>query len=71
MEAESFFTVWCEDGGTPTVKHPDVCLAQAEARRLAKMNPNRRFWVMESLGYMQIEDPCKWTPADRVTCAPF
>lgn len=71
MHAESFFVVWCEDGGTPTVKHPDLHIAQTEARRLAKMNPSRRFWVMEALGYMQIEEPCKWTPADRETSTPF
>lgn len=63
--SDSFYTVWCENGGTPTVMHSDHNKAKEEARRLAKANPGRKFWVMESLGYMQIQDPVQWVDVAR------
>lgn len=54
MTEPLFWCVWCEDGGSPTVKHPEFRTAQAEAKRLARMNPGRRFVVMAAaLGYQK------------------
>lgn len=41
-----FWCVWCEGGGDPTVKHPGYHDARAEAQRLARANPGKRFVVM-------------------------
>jgi hypothetical protein len=69
MNAEKFYTVWCENGGTPTVMHSDHNNAKDEARRLAKLNPSLKFWVMESLGYMQVHDPVQWV--NTISDLPF
>jgi hypothetical protein len=63
---DKYWIVWCENGGTPTVPHQSLESAQNEAKRLAKMNQGRRFWVLQALGYMQIEDPVRWTEADAL-----
>jgi hypothetical protein len=41
-----FWLVWCEGGGPPTVKHDNFATARAEAQRLARANPGRRFLVL-------------------------
>lgn len=41
-----FWCVWCEGGGNPTVKHDSYPRAKAEAQRLARNNPGRRFVVL-------------------------
>jgi len=41
-----FWCVWCEGGGNPTVKHREFTSAKAEAQRLARANPGRRFVVL-------------------------
>jgi hypothetical protein len=47
MNAEPlFWCVWCDGGGSPTVKHRDFHLAKAEAKRLARNHPGQRFVVL-------------------------
>lgn len=41
-----FWCVWCDGGGSPTVKHADFQRAKAEAQRLARNNPGQRFVVL-------------------------
>lgn len=41
-----FWCVWCEGGGSPTVKHGAFGAAKAEAQRLARNNPGKRFIVL-------------------------
>lgn len=59
-----FWMVWNPNGRQPTYKHPTKESAIAEAGRLARMNPNERFYVLLSLGHMRVCDPCQWTPAE-------
>ncbi|WP_068091037.1 hypothetical protein [Novosphingobium rosa] len=47
--APPFWLVWCENGGPPTVKHPDEGSANREADRLAKCSPGRRFFVLATI----------------------
>lgn len=47
--APPFWLVWCENGGPPTVKHPDEASAIREAERLAKRSPGLRFFVLATI----------------------
>lgn len=64
-----FWMVWNPARYAPTYKHPSKESAQAEAGRLARMNPGQHFWVMEAQGFMRTSDPCVWTEAE--TGLPF
>lgn len=44
-----FWVVWCENGGTPLVKHDNEESAAREAERLARNNPDHRFYVLEAV----------------------
>lgn len=41
-----FWCVWCEQGGSPTVKHHYYEDAKREAVRLARANPGKPFTVL-------------------------
>lgn len=41
-----FWCVWCEGGGSPTVKQSTFHKAKSEAQRLARLNPGKRFVVL-------------------------
>lgn len=41
-----FWLVWCENGGTPTVRHESPDAAEREARRLAAAHPGKSFLVL-------------------------
>lgn len=70
-----FWCVWCDGGGSPTVKHADFARAKAEAQRLARNNPGQRFVVLAAaLAYQKrdldevsfVKDPHDWTLDDEV-----
>ncbi len=44
-----YFVVWCEGGGSPTVKHTSYATATNEAKRLARANPGQRFAVLAAV----------------------
>lgn len=44
--AAPFFLVWCEGGNYPRFKHETRELAEAEAARLAGLNPSSEFHVL-------------------------
>lgn len=41
-----YWCVWNEGGGSPTVRHPTFSTARAEAQRLARLHPGKRFAVL-------------------------
>ena len=43
-----FFVVWCPQRASPTVRHAKYEEAIAEAHRLAGLNPNCSFYVMQT-----------------------
>lgn len=51
-----FWCVWCENGGSPTVKHREFSTAKAEAQRLARVNPGHRFVVLAATVAFQKSD---------------
>lgn len=51
-----FFLVWCEGGGSPTARHHTFSIAKAEAMRLARANPGRRFTVMVAVQGVEVSD---------------
>lgn len=52
-----FWMVWCPMAGAPTVQHPSLAAAEAEARRLAAKHPDRKFFVLHTVGMMAVEAP--------------
>jgi hypothetical protein len=53
---EVFFLVWCEGGGAPTARHLTFATAKAEATRLARANPGKRFTVMVAVQGIEKND---------------
>ena len=51
-----FWCVWCDGGGSPTVKHRDFVTARQEAQRLARANPGKRFVVLAAAVAYQKRD---------------
>lgn len=51
-----FWCVWCEDGGSPTVKHATYAKAKGEAKRLARLSPGSRFVVLAAAVAYQKRD---------------
>ena len=47
-ECDGFWLVWREGGNPPTRKHEFQDMAEAEAERLARLNPGVRFYVLET-----------------------
>jgi hypothetical protein len=44
-----FWMVWCEGTQNPVVKHSIERLARIEAERLARLNPNQKFYVLAEI----------------------
>lgn len=51
-----FWMVWNPGNRAPTVKHPTLEKAKAEAQRLARTNPGQEFIVLQSLGAFKTVD---------------
>ena len=52
----TFWLVWCESGGAPTVKHDSYEIAKGEAERLARANRGRRFTVLQAIAHAVVDD---------------
>lgn len=52
--ADKFWFVWAPTGRAPTHKHSTRRSAVNEAERLARMNPDTEFVVLESLATVQV-----------------
>lgn len=63
---KTFYMVWNPRTGRTAVRHGTLKSAADEAKRLAHLNPNQQFFVLESVGYATytppapIEPPLKW-----------
>lgn len=51
-----FWIVWNENGRSPTVKHFTYDSAKNEAKRLARLNSNHSFHVLEQIGTAKKND---------------
>lgn len=51
MQNEKIWVVYNPQGRAPTFTHTSYESAKTEARRLARANPEQRFYVMESRGF--------------------
>ena len=45
MTTQPFWLVWCPESGAPTRKQPSLRVAEDEAKRLARQNPGKQFFV--------------------------
>jgi hypothetical protein len=46
----TFWLVWKDNGGIPTVPHDSLDSAKREAERLARMHPGSKFYVLQTVG---------------------
>lgn len=60
---ETRHMVWCEDGGLPTRAHREWGVAVAEAKRLSRKHPGKRFHVLQSKRIYQ-KDPAEPASVD-------
>ena len=47
---DKFWMVWCPIGRPPVVKHRTYEAAMTEAKRLTKLTPDQKFYVLEMMG---------------------
>ena len=52
---KQFWLVWNPQGHSPTVKHPMIYQAKAEAERLARDNPGQKFYVLSAVGMCEYQ----------------
>lgn len=55
MKEAKFWMVWNPDGHAPVYKHESMDLAVCEAERLARLNSNTSFYVLESIEGRRVE----------------
>lgn len=69
MEVEYIgkFFVWTKKGSAPRFAHETHASALAEARRLAKLNPGRKFIVQQFLEKVSVEGIAEKEPAMNKT----
>jgi len=60
-ENETFFMVYGDNQGAPTVKHESLENAEREARRLADRVPGVRFFVLQAIGFAKRVEPVEYT----------
>lgn len=49
MNKLTFYFVWGTASGMPKKRHTAICEAQAEAKRLASLNPGQEFIVLKAV----------------------
>ncbi len=64
QDFDKFWMVWSPQGREPTYRHLTLAAAKTEAARLARLNPNSQFCVLECVGaVMQKPPPTFWFDA--------
>lgn len=66
---KGFFVVWQPEHGPPRVIHETENAARAEASRLARENPGRKFFVLQATGMAVKRDVDFWELTDPLTAA--
>lgn len=56
MKPQPFFLVWCAETGAPTVQQPSYGVAESEAKRLARNNPGKPFFVLACVAKVERVD---------------
>ncbi len=54
-----FWLVWNPNGRNPQFMHANFDSVRLEAQRLARLNPGQRFYMVEVIGYAEVQDPLK------------
>ena len=60
MSESRFWLVWRPDGNAPTFRHLSEEGANAEAWRLARMNPGKRFFVLLAVSVVEPTATQRW-----------
>lgn len=50
---DTFYFVWNPSRSAPTVKHPSEEIAMSEAKRLARLNPGEKFFVLQAIAALE------------------
>ena len=59
-DRETFFMVYGEGQGAPSVRHDTFETAEREAKRLADRVPGVRFFVLSAVGYAKRVEPVEY-----------
>lgn len=54
--SDQFWMVWNPNRNPPMFMHATEVAAEAEAERLAKLNPGERFFVLEAIGLRVVDN---------------
>lgn len=68
---QKIWLVWNPNGRAPTCKHESKSSAKREAERLATLNVEQEFYVVEALGKFQTRKPVTWTNCETLNEVPF
>lgn len=61
-----FYMVLSDLSAVTCVRHPSLEIARTEAKRLAALNQNVKFFVLASLGHCVRNDPVTWEQHDDI-----
>lgn len=65
MKEQKIYLVWNPAGRSPSYIHPSHESAKNEAKRLARLHPDNKFYVLESVGVALKQEVAYYVHSDK------